>query len=752
MLRFSGWRHRQIMKLIQVLLIAFGALALLAAGVSRIHHGSATPPPFSTLPPELRPIRAERAEIRKVAEVQPAAPGQHRDTARRHASETTAPKVTHHPKQPKSGQPVVIKVEFKEPAPQGPLLLEYQVVDPGKYIALRDAAFEKQWTSVPLPAVKASPDDKNSQITTVELPGTLQKHRRLVRYRVRAGDKMIAPDAGDAQPNFAYFVYDGVPSWSGAINPKARDAELRKPVIYSSEALERVAVYHLIGSKTAVEKATWTESDQSGGQERNAYRYTGTMVYDGVVYDHVAFRARGGSWRHAMGKNMWKFNFLPGHRFEAKDNYGNRYQTKWDKLNLGACIQQGDYGMRGEQGLFEGVGFRLFNLAGIEASHTHFVHFRIIDQPEEAPADQYAGDFWGLYLAVENVDEHFLKEHDLPPGNLYKMDFQVKTEFNGDPGVTDQHDVMQFMNALERRTNQESWWTNTVDLRRYFDYRSIIECIHHYDLDAGKNYFYYRNPQSHRWIAIPWDIDLTWGDHMYGGGHEPFFRSGILLRPPFKQQYQERLAEIRDLLFNPEQTDLLIDEYAGLISDPAGAPSLVDADRAKWDYNPVMASDKVMSMKAGQGRFYFGKPKNTFRNMVAYMKSYVSKRATWVDGRLLGDYRPPTAPRIAKPGSLDFSSASLHFQAEAGAEGVQACRWRLAEITDTNSPAFDRRKPWKYEIQPLWELEAKDNSGADVPVQLLSAGHTYRIRTRSQDASGNWSRWSSPVQFSAPGK
>jgi hypothetical protein len=52
-----------------------------------------------------------------------------------------------------------------------------------------------------------------------------------------------------------------------------------------------------------------------------------------------------------MGKNMWKFNFLPGHRFAARDDYGRPYQAKWDKLNLGACIQQGDYGMRGDSGV-----------------------------------------------------------------------------------------------------------------------------------------------------------------------------------------------------------------------------------------------------------------------------------------------------------------------------------------------------------------------------------------------------------------
>jgi len=67
------------------------------------------------------------------------------------------------------------------------------------------------------------------------------------------------------------------------------------------------------------------------------------------------------------------------------------------------------------------------------------------------------------------------------------------------------------MNLSERRQS-ESWWSTNVDLPRYYNYRSILECIHHYDLDAGKNYFYFLPADSSRWIVIPWDIDLSWGD------------------------------------------------------------------------------------------------------------------------------------------------------------------------------------------------------------------------------------------------
>ena len=494
----------------------------------------------------------------------------------------------------------------------------------------------------------------------------------------------------------------------------------------------------------------WTQPANFGDDARHAYPYTGTLVYDGVVYDHVGFRARGGGWRHAMGKNMWKINFLPGHRFEARDHYGRPYPSKWDKLNLGACIQQGDYGMRGEQGMFEAVGFRMFNLAGTEAPDTHWIHLRVVNQADESPADQYSGDFWGLYLAVENIDEHFLKEHDLPPGNVYKMDFGPKTAFNGDPRAPNQEDINEFVRLSMRRQQPADWWVANVDLPRYYNYRSILECIHHYDIDSGKNYFYYRNPKTAKWVTLPWDIDLSWGERMFGGGADPFFRAGLLAKNPFKHQYQERLAEIRDLLFNADQIGQLIDEYAAMISDPRGGPSLADADRAKWDYHPILASPYVMDMKAGQGKFYFGDPRNTFPIMVKYMKTYAAKRSKWIDSRLLAGYSPPASPEIIPPEASDGKAASLPLKAAPSTIPFAAYQWRLAEITRTSSPSFNSREPWKYEIQTLWSNEFKGPDSASLPVNLLAAGRTYRLRVRGRNESGIWSRWSSPVEISVP--
>ena len=655
------------------------------------------------------------------------------------AAESKPAKVKHSPEQPRSGEAVRISASGGVFVGQRNLALQYQVVEPGKYIELKDPAYTKGWISVPMH--EGGPDGEFS----VELPASLQKHRRLIRYRIAAGERIVAPDSADTQPNFAYFVYDGVPAWRAAINPDGNSPALRTPVTFSAELMSSVQVYQFIAKKSSVENTTWYQpSNIWDSQKRHQYSYTATIVAGGKVYDHVRFRARGGEWRYAMGKNMWKFDFNRGHHLQARDDFGQPYKTKWGKLNLGACIQQGSFHRRGEHGLYEAVTFRVFNLAGVPAPHTHYVHLRIVDQPEENPASQYDGDFWGLYLATEQMDEHFLVEHGLADGNLYKWDFgQPKPEHLVSGASSNTQDVLRFA-ALYQRPQSDEWWRQNVDLPRYFSYRSIVECVHHYDIYGGKNYFYYHDPGAHHWIVLPWDVDLTWKNTMHGTGQEPFWRAGVLRRPQFNLEYQNRLREIRDLLFNPEQGGALIDEYAAVISDLGDGPSFVDADRAKWDYHPIMASRWVNPTKAGQGQFYLQSPTKDFRGMVQLMKDYIVSRGQWCDNNLLTDTAIPLTPAVVVETPLDFTKPALKFHIASQANtAASAIEWRLAEVT--LSPVTKPLRPRRYEIETLWQEAGK--AAAEIGTGLIKPGRAYRVRARARDAVGRCSHWSEPVQL-----
>jgi hypothetical protein len=628
--------------------------------------------------------------------------------------------VVHSPKQPRSSQVVTITAKITDPEGVDLVRLQYQIVEPGSYFSVIDGTYQSGWISIDMHDDGLNGDQvAGDGIYTAQVPASVQQHRRLVRYRIFVVDSqsnfITVPYADDPQPNFAYFVYDGVPAWKGAIKPGATGT-IGQVVEYGPDVMQSLPVYHLLSRKADVEASTWKE--MYTGSE---YKWWGTLVYDGQVYDHIRFRSRGGVWRYAMGKNMWKFDFNRTHDFQALDDYGNPYATKWKKLNFSACIQQGDYLHRGEQGMFEAASFKLFNLMGCPASKTNWVQFRIIDDTKESGATQYDGDFWGLYMAIEQPDGRFLDEHGLPDGNLYKMEGGSGSLNNQGPkAATNGSDLGQFVSGYSNKPT-ETWWRTNVNLDAYYGFRCVTEGVHNGDIGYGKNYFYYLNPDTNRWSMLPWDMDLTWAENMYGNGQEPFKSTGaIFSNANIQIEYQNRMREFLDLLYNSDQANQMIEDLANVIDYPAGGPSIVGADRAMWDYNPVMISGYVNSSKAGQGRFYQAASTKDFRGMVQLMKDYVvfatNNNRNWYGSSgpsmtaLAADTQIPATPTVFYAGPQGYASNSLTFQTNAfsdpqGANTFGGMQWRIAEVaagsTVAQAPASDsilipEGSSWKY--------------------------------------------------------
>ncbi|MHC4364653.1 MAG: CotH kinase family protein, partial [Planctomycetota bacterium] len=566
------------------------------------------------------------------------------------------------------------------------------------------------------------------------------------------GNSVKVPYADDMQPNFAYFVYGGVPSWSGAIKP-GDPPPLGTVVEYGTDVMTSLPTYHLLAKNSDVEDCTWNL-----GYMGNEYLWTGALVYDGSVYDNVRFRTRGGSaHRYDSGKNMWKFDFNRGHYFRARNNYGQRYDITWDKLNLSSTCQNPGWEIRGKDGMFEGVGYRLFNMAGVPGPKTHWIHFRIIDGASESGPTQYDGDFWGLYLIVEQMDGRFLDEHKLPDGNLYKMDGGGELNNQGPTHPSDNSDLDDFEDGLGKKPSPPTaWWPDNVDILSYYSFRTICEGIHHYDM-GSKNYFYYHHPITDIWSILPWDLDLTWDDTMYDSGRdgeEPFMGGGLWDKTDFRIMRNNRIREIRDLLFNADQAWKLLDEYAKVIYDPnAAGLTFVDADRALWDYNPNINDQGYFFTQ----QIYTG----DFNGIVQLMKDYVVWRSEGSGpsdptlDELCADTAIPATPTITATGDANFPINNLTFDTSAfsdpqGSGTFAAFKWRIGEVTDGNAPKYDPTDPGIYEIDTIWESPDITDAGTTtitIPASVVKVGHAYRVRCRHKDDTDRWSRWSDPIQF-----
>ncbi|MHC4324613.1 MAG: lamin tail domain-containing protein, partial [Planctomycetota bacterium] len=612
--------------------------------------------------------------------------------------------VKHSPKQPKSGEVVTVTAKVTDDDGVADVTLSYQVVEPGSYINIRDTQYYTNWTNVPMLDDGLNGDAvAGDDIYSAQLPGTIQVHRRLIRYRITVADSggrgLLVPYMDDPQPNFAYFVYDGIPAWYGAVRPGVTAV-----VQYGTDVMRSLPVYHLISKKTDVENCTWRE--RYGGSD---YKWNGTLVYDGKVYDHIRYRARGGVWRYAMGKNMWKFDFNRGHSFQARDDYGKKYDTTWDKLNFSACIQQGDYQHRGEQGMFEAASLKLFNLMGSEASKTNWLQFRIIDEVLESGPTQYNGDFWGLYMTLEQMDGRFLNEHNLPDGNLYKMENHSGSLNNQGPThVTNRSDLSAFMSGYNSRPS-EAWWDQNVNLAGYYGYRCVVEGVHHGDIGYGKNWFFYLNPETNKWSMLSWDVDLTWANNMYGNGEDVFKSQGrIFSNSNILIEYQNRLREFHDLLYNADQLYQVLDDLADIIDRPTGGPTFAEADRAMWDYNPIMTSGYINGSKAGQGRFYQRAATKDFRGMVQIMKNYAVSNYREFD-TYFEDSSIPHTPIVTATCPPAYPINSLTFEVNPfsdpqGSGTFAAMKWRIAEVTEGSQVAppdeditlISEGSEWKY--------------------------------------------------------
>ena len=304
--------------------------------------------------------------------------------------------VRHWPKAPKTGEAVSISVKVTDLDGVKRVTLSYQHIKPGEYIGLTDAEYETAWTPLPMRDDGQPPDETAGDgAYALSVPEELVQHRHLVRYRISTednlGNALEVPYPDDPQPNFAFFTYDGVPEWKGAVKPGETPE-----IIFSAETTNSIAVYHLIATRTDIEAQQW------GGGDRN---WLGTVVYEGEVYDHMTFSKRGRASLGQVGKEKWDWNFKRGHRFQARDNYGRPYDVKWREINVLPGTNPWWRNNLSTDGtiLNETVGFRLFQLIGSPASHTNFFQLRVIDDAVEAPSDQYGGDLWGLYRHPEKV-------------------------------------------------------------------------------------------------------------------------------------------------------------------------------------------------------------------------------------------------------------------------------------------------------------------------------------------------------------
>lgn len=691
--------------------------------------------------------------------------------------------VAHTPNEPMAGQDVVISARITDPDGVASAMVAYQIVLPGSYIRKTDAAYENpaNWTSAVMHDDGLNGDAvAGDSAYSVLIPASVQVHRRLIRYRITVADNLAntqrLPYEDDEQPNFAYFVYNGVPAWTGADQPGVTAVQT-----FPASVMDDIPVYHLLANSTDV-----TNSQYSGGS--NGVHMMGAMVYDGKVYDHIEFENRGEASTYQSGKNKWRFHYNRARHLEARDNWGIKYASPFNKMNFDACASPWAPVHRGTAGVEEALSYRMYELAGIHSPRTHYAQFRVIDAVQEATADQYTGDLWGLYMSVEHPDGSFLDDRELPDGNVYKIEAgNGDKKHQGKTQPLDSSDWNAFR-AASNSTQNEAYWRTNMDLFSYFTFRACNRINGNVDLRTGFNHYFYNHPTD-KWVVIPWDLDMMFIAETHQGG--TIQQQACLNVPVLGIEYRNRARELQDLMCSDTsasggQMAQLIDEYAQMVN-PTGAPQTwADIDRFMWNYHPRTTGSVGNHSGQGNHKGNFNYTPFTdsriggdyvrtlvtadFEGSMNYLKEYASDTytgGTWAagNGQQKGygyeylkfdaaDAAIPNKPTITYAGGAGFPSDDLGFTNSTfsdpqGNGTFSAMMWRVGEISNPSIPLYDSAAPYKYEVEEHWNSGEISAFAATytIPAGAVRVGHTYRARVKYKDTTGRWSRWSEPVQF-----
>ncbi len=663
-------------------------------------------------------------------------------------------KVSHAPKQPRSDEPVRVTA-VSEGRPAERLFLELQVVEPGAYIRRGDPAFATNWREFPM-------QEQNGAFSAT-VPAEIQKHRRLIRYRIKAissrNETNYFPALTNGVPNFAWFVYDGFKAWTGAMQPGKTPA-----LAFSPEFLGTLPALHVLARAEDVRKSQWD-------QAHNRELMFGTLVSEGEVYDHVHFHNRGQGSTYVSGKNKWGIKSNPGHDFALKNGWGQPYKHKWSGIDLNPCASAWAQVNRGMAGMDEAAAYRAYQLAGVPSPDTFWVQFRVIDAKEEA-ASQYEGDLWGLYLAVQGKGGPWLRENELPDGNIYSAESGPKHLVPGGPG--NGADLIDFRNGCESGAN-EAWWRAHLDLASYYSFHALNRLLANIDLRPDGNYYLYHRPDDH-WVVLPHDLDMMFIPKTHQPGYVPQAR--CLDVPSLRLEYQNRAREILDLLAadaspNGGQIGQLVAELAQKVAPAGQQRTWAELDEAIWNWHP---------RSHAKGEFYVT-PYEDYRMGGGWIRrlaapdfagfcKYIVDFCT--DSRPARNYRVndgdqrgygfgclsieardpniPARPEIKLSGwnGERPSFAATDFSSPAGLR-FSVIQWRLGEISAPGMKGYVPGKPYRYEIEPGWSAQSPGPTPEFTPPpEACGTDKTYRARARYRDESGRWSHWSQPVQFSVP--
>lgn len=353
--------------------------------------------------------------------------------------------------------------------------------------------------------------------------------------------------------------------------------------------------------------------------------FPAVFVHGDEIFADAGLRFRGGRPRLFQKKSL-KVSLRKTRQFEGRS-----------VVNLNAAAMDDDY-------LTEPLAYWFYERAGVPASKTKFVRVDL------------NGDFWGLFIDVEQVNERYLENRAMDPdGALYKAVGVVGSLRKLD-GILYQGQEYSYQSQYEKKTREDEPYDDLIDfihrlhatppaqmeafleenleVEDYVNYLAVTNLLCVWDSIQHNFYFYRDTNRTGKWRVVPWDNDHAWGEwewnyyydatyHLYmGTTAQPFagvwytwssLWTGVLNAPRFRTLYHQRLRELLNTLYAEGPLFRKIDELRASIE------STVLLDEAKWP-------DAAEPLHAG--------PRRTMAQEIPLLKQNIARRRQYMAGVL----------------------------------------------------------------------------------------------------------------------
>lgn len=255
-----------------------------------------------------------------------------------------------------------------------------------------------------------------------------------------------------------------------------------------------------------IDEADWQDMLENPLEEEY---HKANVTINGETIGNVAIRTKGNnSLTSVANSDSDRYSFKLD--FDYYDDNGSYYGLK--KLCLNNNYSD-------NSSMREYISYQIMGEMGLDVPECAYSHITV------------NGEEWGLYLAVEPVDEVFLAAHFADvTGDLYKPEGKGGTGadlvYNGDDisaytglnlktnlNSSDGKEILALMQALEDGEGLEE----VLDVEKALKYIAANVALANFDSYLGNTtHNFYLYEENGRFTIIPWDMNLAFGG--FGGG------------------------------------------------------------------------------------------------------------------------------------------------------------------------------------------------------------------------------------------